>query len=52
MAKMLGSKMISDGSNPASLVNSWKARWQIATLRSTVSAWPCSSKAMTMTAAP
>ena len=52
MAKMFGSRMTSSGSNPTTSVSSRYARVAIATLRSAVSAWPCSSKAMTTTAAP
>ena len=52
IARMLGSKMMSDGSKPASSVSSRYARSQISTLRSTVSACPCSSNAITTTAAP
>ncbi len=51
-AKMLGSKMMSSGGNPARSVRSLYARAQMATLRSAVSAWPCSSNAITTTAAP
>jgi hypothetical protein len=49
---MLASKMMSSGAKPARSVSSRQARSQIATLRSTVSAWPCSSKAITTAAAP
>ncbi len=52
IAKMFGSKMMSSGGKPPWFVSSAYARSQMATFRSTVSAWPCSSKAMTMTAAP
>src|SRR6266571_6728714 len=52
MGRMLGSKMMSSGGRPACSTRSLYAREQIATLRSTVSAWPTSSKAMTTTAAP
>ena len=51
-AKMLGSKMMSSGGKPTFSVSSLKARSEMATLRSMVSAWPCSSKAITTTAAP
>src|SRR4029453_13434070 len=52
MARMQGSKMMSWGSRPASSVRSRYARSQIWTLRSTVSAWPFSSKAITTPPAP
>jgi len=52
MARMLGSKMMSVGSNPARPVSSAYARWQMATLRSIVSACPFSSNAITTTPAP
>ena len=51
-AKMFGSNTMSSGGKPAFSVKSLYARAQIATLRSKVSAWPCSSKAITTTAAP
>jgi hypothetical protein len=51
-ARMFGSKMMSRGSNPARSVSSAYARRQIATFRSTVSACPASSNAMTTTPAP
>ncbi len=51
-AKMFGSKMMSSAGNPTVSVSSRYERLQISTLRSTVSAWPCSSKAITTTAAP
>ncbi len=50
--KMLGSKMISEGSNPASSVRILYALPQISFRRGKVSAWPSSSKAIQMTAAP
>jgi hypothetical protein len=40
------------GGKPTCVVSSSYAREQMATLRSIVSAWPCSSKAITTTAAP
>ncbi len=52
IAKIFGSKMMSSGGNPTSSVRIRKQRSQIDTLRSTLSAWPSSSKAMTTTAAP
>ena len=52
IASTFGSKMMSDGSKPAFSVSSRYARWQISTFRSIVSAWPCSSNAMTTAAAP
>ena len=52
MARMFGSKMMSLGSTPACSVSSLKARVQISSLRSTVSAWPFSSNAITIIAAP
>ena len=51
-ASTFGSKMMSSGGKPTSSTSSRYARSQIATLRSTVSAWPCSSKAITTTPAP
>ncbi len=51
-ARMFGSRMTSSGANPASVVTRSYARPRISTLRSTVSACPRSSKAMTTTAAP
>jgi hypothetical protein len=44
--------MMSSGGKPSSSVRIRYARVQISTFRSAVSACPCSSKAMTMTAAP
>ena len=51
-AKMLGSKMMSSGGNPTRSTRIPYARAQISSLRSAVSAWPRSSKAMTIAAAP
>ena len=51
-ARTLGSKTMSSGAKPATSTSSRYARSQIATLRSTVSAWPSSSKAITTAAAP
>ncbi len=51
-ASTFGSKTRSSGAKPASSTSSRKARSQIETLRSTVSAWPCSSNAITTTPAP
>ena len=50
-ARMFASKMMSSGAQPSS-VSSRYARSQIATFRSTVSACPCSSNAITITPAP
>ncbi len=52
MAKMFGSRITSSGSKPTVSVSSVNARLAIETLRSAVSAWPASSKAITTTAAP
>ncbi len=52
IARMFGSKMMSCGSKPRRSVSSAYARAQMATLRATVSACPCSSKAITTTPAP
>src|SRR6056297_1051381 len=51
-AKMFGSKMMSSAGKPAVSVSSCQERRQISSRRSTFSAWPCSSKAITITAAP
>ena len=51
-ARTFGSKMTSSGAKPASSMSRSYARPRISTLRSTVSACPRSSKAMTTTAAP
>ncbi len=51
-AKMFGSKMISSAGKPTSSVRILYARRQISIFRARVSAWPCSSKAITTTAAP
>ena len=51
-ARTFGSKMTSSGGKPTSSTSSRYARSQIATLRSTVSACPCSSNAITTTPAP
>ena len=51
-ARMFGSMMMSSGANPASSTSSRNDRSAIATLRSTVSAWPVSSKHITTAAAP
>ena len=51
-ASTFESKTMSSGANPTSSTRSRYARSQIATFRSTVSAWPCSSNAMTTTPAP
>ncbi len=51
-ARMFGSKIRSSGANPACSVRSRYARSQISTFRSTVSACPFSSNAITTTAAP
>ncbi len=45
------SKIRSSGAHPSATSRSY-ARPEIATLRSTVSAWPCSSNAITTTPAP
>lgn len=50
--KMFGSKMMSLGLNPTLLTRMSNDLWQISTFRSASVAWPCSSKAMTTTAAP
>ena len=52
IAKMFASRMMSSGRNPTTPVSRSYARRRTATRRSTDSAWPCSSKAMTTTAAP
>jgi hypothetical protein len=52
IANTLGSKMMSSGGKPIRVVSRWYAREEISTLRSIVSAWPASSKAITTTAAP
>mmetsp|Transcript_39371 Transcript_39371/g.104530 ORF Transcript_39371/g.104530 Transcript_39371/m.104530 type:complete len:246 (-) Transcript_39371:929-1666(-) len=52
MVRMLRSKMMSWGLNLTSLTRILKARSQMRTLLSQSAAWPSSSKAMTMTAAP
>ena len=52
IAKMLGSRMMSVVRKPARSVSSRWARVRTSTRRSTVSAWPCSSNAMTTAAAP
>ena len=52
MAKMLGSKMMSSGGKPTSSVSIFQARTQIETRLSRESAWPFSSNAITITAAP
>ena len=44
--------MMSSGANPSRPVSKSWARTQIDTLRPMLSAWPCSSKAITTTAAP
>src|SRR5574343_644899 len=51
MAKMFGSKMMSSGGKPMPTSSSY-ALAQISVLRAKVSAWPFSSKAITITAAP
>ena len=51
-ARMFGSRMMSSGANPACSMSRSYARPRIATLRSTVSACPRWSKAITTTAAP
>ena len=50
--RMLGSKMMSSAGKPTCSVSSLNARWQMRTLSSTSTAWPCSSNAITTTAAP
>ena len=50
-ARTFGSKTMSSGGKPSRTSRSY-ARPQIATLRSTVSACPCSSNAITTTPAP
>ena len=50
--RMFGSTTMSWGGKPTSSVRIRQARVRISTLRSTVSAWPFSSKAMTTTPAP
>ena len=52
IAKMLGSRMMSALVKPACSVSSRWARVRTSIRRSTESAWPCSSKAMTTAAAP
>jgi hypothetical protein len=52
MAKMFGSKMMSSGGKPTSSTRMRYARAQISVLRLKLSAWPCSSKAITTAAAP
>ena len=51
-ARMFGSMMTSSGANPARSTSSRNERSAIATLRSTESAWPVSSKHITTAAAP
>ena len=51
-AKILGSKIMSSGGNPISSVKILYALVHTLTFLSYVSACPCSSKAITMTAAP
>jgi hypothetical protein len=51
-AKTLGSKMMSSGGTPTCSTSRRYARSQIATLRSSESAWPVSSNAITTMAAP
>ena len=51
-ARTFGSRITSSGAKPASPTRRSYARPRISTLRSTVSACPCSSKAMTTTPAP
>ena len=50
--RMFGSKMMSSAGKPTCSVSSSYARWQMRTLSSTSTAWPCSSNAITTTAAP
>ena len=52
IARMQGSKMMSSATYPARSVRRPYARSKISILRSTVSAWPRSSNAITTTAAP
>ena len=52
IAKMLGSRMMSALVKPACSVSSRWARVRTSIRRSTESAWPCSSKAITTAAAP
>ena len=52
IAKMFGSKMMSSAGKPTRSVRILYARSQMETLRAAVSAWPCSSNAITITAAP
>ena len=52
IAKMLGSRITSSFRKPACSVRSLWARIRTATRRSTESAWPCSSNAITTAAAP
>src|SRR3546814_4853382 len=52
MAKTLGSKIMSSGGNPTSSTSKRYAMEQISMRRCRLSAWPCSSNAMTTTAAP
>ena len=51
-ASTFGSKTMSSGAKSSWSTSSLYARSQISTFRSTVSAWPCSSNAITITAAP
>jgi hypothetical protein len=52
IAKMFGSKMMSSGGKPSLFGQELVGALQISVLRSSVSAWPCSSNAITTTAAP
>ena len=52
IAKMFGSKMMSSAGMPTVFDQDVVARSQISIRRSSVSAWPFSSNAITITAAP
>ena len=52
MVRMLGSKMMSSGGNPARSTSSLYARQQMRTFSASAAAWPASSNAITTTAAP
>lgn len=52
MVRILGSKMMSQGLKPHLSTRMRYERSQISTLRSASAAWPCSSNAITTTAAP
>jgi acid phosphatase family membrane protein YuiD len=52
MAKMFGSKMMSSAGKPSAHQQIVGALADSRSCAAKVSAWPCSSKAMTITAAP